>query len=212
MGSEAFLSKSDLRDQVGDFMADDYEVRDLDRSIALCEADIRRDLRILQQEVTVDIPLLGETLTVPGRFLSARVLSFPGNDPIDYLTPDALRREQVKRETGRPRSYTLEGREDGLPFFRFAPAPDSTDYVLNLVYVADSALINDDDCNDILAKWPDIYFYGTIYHMMAFARNVERMPDVRSIYKTAIADTGLMDVRDKIDGSPLSPRPSQAPA
>ncbi len=212
MGSEAFASKSDLRDQVQDFMADEYAVRDLDRAIALCEADIRRDLRVLQQEVTVDLPLTAETLTVPSRFLSARRLYIPGDRPMEYLSPEQLILRQINREPGRPRNYTVEGREDGLPFFRFAARPDSEDYILRLTYMADSSLFNDDDCNAILERWPDIYFYGTIYHMMAFARNIERMPDVGRIYKTAIRDTTVKDVRDKTDGSSLAPRPAQAPA
>lgn len=207
----AIQTKADLRDQVTDFMADQFEARDLNRSIAMCEAGIRRKLRLLDQEVTADIALSEETLTVPSRFLSARRLYIPGQKPMDYLNPDQLIRRQVERSNGRPRNYTLEGREDGLPFFRFAPKPDS-EYTLRLTYLADQALVADDDTNVVLEKFPDIYFYGTIYHMLAFARNTERMPPVKLIYEAAIAEAEIMDIRDKIDGSSLVPRPSQVPA
>lgn len=212
MAGDAITSKADLRDQVQDFMADEYEVRDLDRAIALCEAGIRRKLRVLEMEITTDIPITGETLTVPSRFITARRLYIPGNKPMTYETPDQIIGFQVQRDKGQPRFYSLEGREDALPFFRFAPFPDSEDYILRLTYLADSGLVSDDDCNVVLELWPDVYFYGTIYHMMAFARNVERMPNVKGLYDEAIAEIQHADITDKINGSVLVARPSQVPA
>lgn len=212
MAGDAIANKGDLKDQVKDFMADDFDDAELNRAISFCEAEIRRKLRILDMEVTTQLPILSETLTVPSRFLAARRLHISGSKPMGFITPEECINQQVSKGKGRPVSYTLEGREDGLPFFRFAPIPDTTEHVLNLLFLADMALIDDDDCNQILQKQGDIYFYGTVYHMFAYARNIERMPDVKRIYEEAIANTQSQDIRDKIDGSQLRARASQVPA
>ena len=212
MSGLAISTKADLRDQVQDFMADEFDVRELDRAIAFCEAGIRRRLRVLDMEVTVDLPITGETLTVPSRFLSARRLYIPGNKPLVYYSVDEIINHQIQRVRGRPSGYTLEGREDALPFFRFAPTPDSTDYVLRLTYLADMKLISDTDCNDLLERSPDIYFYGTAYHMIPYVRNAERFNDIGGLYQKAMLDEQNADNTDKIDGSVLIARPSQVPA
>lgn len=206
-----FVNKGDLKDNLVSWAAEgDFDSLDLDRSIGLCEADLRRKLRILDTQKIIDLELSGETLRAPARFLAAQRLYIPGNKPMEYRSPDALIDHQLCHAGGTPSSYTLEGSEDELPIFRFSPAPDAT-YSVRLSYTADLGLIDDDDCNQVLAYHGDLYFYGALAHLAMFLRNEDRLPAVIDYYRAAVADLQLSDIRDKVDGSRLVPRPNQVP-
>lgn len=202
-----YANKSALRAAVTSWMADGSLDSDtIDRAIALVESDMRRRLRVFQMEITQDLTISGETLVVPGRFLGARRLYIPGHRPMGYLSPELLVHHQFDRpEASAPTKFTLEGREDALPLFRFSPIPDTT-YTLRLTFLADPALIDNDDCNAILDNWPDAYHYGALVHLGDHVRNKERLPDWQARYDAIMRDIMDADIKDKVDGSTITPR------
>lgn len=201
-----FANKAALRASLLSWMSDgDIPQDTLDRAIALTEAQMRRRLRIFHMEVTVDLTLSEETVTVPSRFLSATRLYIPGNLPMEYLTPELLIKHQVENPSaGIPSRYTLEGREDELPFFRVSPLPD-TSYTLRLTYMADPALLGEDDCNAILDQYPDAYHYGSLTHLGDYVRNKQRLPEWRQVFEQTLEEIYQIDLKDKVDGSTLRP-------
>ena len=202
-----FANKSALKASVISWLADGSIADEtIDRAIALVEADLRRRLRLFQQEVSTELPLTKETITVPSRYLAARVMAIPGRRPMEYLTPEGLLNHQVDNPgTGEPTAFTLEGREDQLPIFRFSRAPNAS-YTVRLLYIADPALQSDEDTNAILEDAPDCYHYGVLTHLGGFVRNKERLPEWGKAYDSIVESLIDADLRDKVDGSALRPR------
>jgi hypothetical protein len=203
-----FANRSALKAGLITWMADgNLDADTLDRSIALAEAEMRRRLRVFDMEITQDLTIAGETLVVPSRFLAVRRAYIPGYQALDYLTPEALVEKLAdhRGHTERPEAFTLEGREDLLPVMRFAPVPDQT-YTLRLTFLADPALLGDDDSNAILDNYADAYLYGALSHLGDFVRNKERLPEWQDRFAAILTDIGRADLRDKIDGSTLVPR------
>ncbi|MEZ5935823.1 MAG: hypothetical protein R3F54_28720 [Alphaproteobacteria bacterium] len=203
-----FANLSALKAGLTSWMADgSLDADTLDRAVALTEAEMRRRLRIFKMEVTEDLTISGETLVVPSRFLAVKRAYIPGYEALDVLDGEALVRKLADNRgtSGRPDAFALEGREDQLPILRFAPIPDQT-YTLRLTYLADPALLDDDDCNVILDEYPDAYFYGCLSHLGDHARNKERLPDWQAKFDAAMAGILQADLDDKIAGSTLVPR------
>ncbi|NJO38335.1 MAG: hypothetical protein HC871_12930 [Rhizobiales bacterium] len=202
-----YANKSALKAALISWMADgNLDADTLDRSVALAESDMRRRLRVFSMEVTQDLVISGETMVAPSRFLSVRRAYIPGYQALDYLTPEALvEKLALLPASDRPTAFTLEGREDLLPVLRFAPIPDQS-YTLRLTYLADPALLDDEDCNAILDNFPDAYHYGCLSHLGDHARNKERLPEWQSRFDAILADIIGADLRDKVDGSTLVPR------
>ena len=91
--------------------------------------------------------------------------------------------------------------------FRLAPIPDAS-YSAVLLYSADPALLADEDSNEILLKWPDIYVYGALVHAAPYLNSPERVSEFGTFYQRAIDGTVAADRRDRWSGSTFSVTPA----
>ena len=201
-------NKSELKAVVRDFIADEtFDDKVLDTLIALTDAELRRELRILPMEKSQAFTLTSDRLVVPARFLSVKLLYLEVHGrkrPLRPSTLDQLVDEYGCRDLAPPVVYALEGVEDQLPVLVFGPTPDAS-YTGRLVFMANPALLDDADFNDILLDQPDLYVYGTLTHAEAYIKNAERTAVWGALYGRALESAKASDTRDRVSGGVLTP-------
>ena len=158
-----YLGRDDLTDRIPVF-------------IALAEKRMNRELRlrVMERRAQTDVPAGQRAVTLPWRrepgnwdvFLEMRDLTWQDRDGgtvnLCYVPPDAYGQ---RREPGRPRGYTIIGREAFL-----LPAPDR-DGTLLLTYYAEIAPLGEKQPdNDVLLTAPDLYLYGALVESGPFTR------------------------------------------
>lgn len=163
----------------------------------LCEAEIRRKVRVRQMETTdTSFSQSTQSTSLPSRFIAMRSVSLDetGNRNLDYLTPQRLRSSRVWDETGNPKAYTIEG--DNLVVAPF------TACTLHLVYYAMfAALSGDSDTNWLLANAYDVYLYGNLKHAAIWALDPQAASGYDAMFKEAIASVNREHRWARISGS-----------
>lgn len=164
-----WLHRSDLTTQIPDF-------------IALCEADIRRDLRVREMEASTSVALASTELAIPDGFLETRRVMVD-DIVVDYLLP--IQFNAIKDQT--TYNYTVLGTNF---VFQSASGDVQIDY-----YKAFAALSASGDTNWLLTNHPDVYLFGTLawactytqddpmQHRMAYTAAITR---VRSTQRNSL--------------------------
>lgn len=131
-----YLHRSDLTTVIPDF-------------IALCEANIRRDLRVRAMEQTATGTLSANTLAIPTGFLEVRRILLNSIEQ-DYCTPMYFQR--VSDDT--TAQYTIVGTNF---VFQSSTASYSIDY-----YKQFDVFSGASDTNWLLTNHPDVYLFGSL--------------------------------------------------
>lgn len=139
-----YLHRNDLTTVIPDF-------------IALCEANIRRDLRVRAMEQTATGTLTTSTLAIPTGFLEARRVLLNGIEQ-DVCTP--MHFTQVSDDI--TAQYTIVGTNF---VFQSSTATYSIDY-----YKAFDSFSNDSDTNWLLTNHPDVYLFGSLSEAALYAQ------------------------------------------
>lgn len=198
---------SELKAAVKDFLGEEsFDDGVLNTLVALADADLRRQLRILPMEKAAALTLDAETVVVPSRFMSVRRFTIDHGGTRSRLTPlpTETMAEFADLTGGRPAYFAIEGREDAAQVFRLYPIPDQA-YSASLLFDADPALLEDGDFNDLLLTQPDLYLYGALVHAEAYVKNPERSAIWGALYGQALAGAKTADLRDRFAGGPLAP-------
>lgn len=157
-----FLNRSDLSDQVPNFMA-------------LCEEEFNRRFRNPEMEevTTLTVTSGDETTTLPDDFLQAKELHFISDSQIYRL--EELKYSELRAKwdyqgtTGKPQDYAIVGDQLYL-----GPVPDAT-YTLNLTYWQTiTPLSLDNESNWISLNHPSAYLMGILYWAEFYGWNDER--------------------------------------
>lgn len=164
----------------------------LDTGITLFEAFARRELQA--EDMLVEAELITESgfsdVQVPTDFRSVDTLRMSDSPQALAL----LNRDNLTRLWGtvadRPRNYALgpTNPNTGKKTLRLGPTPDA-EYTLLLLYNAKLvglSTTNGQDSNWLLAYAPDLYFYGTLYHLLNFTRDADGKALVTPDYNTSI--------------------------
>ena len=198
---------SELKAALKGFMAEEsFDDGVLGMFVALADADLRRELRLLPMERTATVTISEETEPVPDRFLSVRRFTIDHGGQRHKLTsqPAEIMADYADLTARMPSFYTIEGNEGALPVFRFYPLPDQV-YTAKLLFDADPALLDDDDFNDLLLQQPDLYLYGALLHAEAYVKNPERSVVWGTLYGRALSAAKSSDLRDRYAGGTLAP-------
>ena len=131
-----YLHRTDLTTVIPDF-------------VVLCEANIRRDLRVRAMEQTATGTLVARTLAIPAGFLEVRRVVL-GTREQEYVTPTEF--YEVKNAVSG--HYTVLGTN-----FEFQSS--SADYSIDY-YKEFDALSASGDTNWLLTNHPDVYLFGTL--------------------------------------------------
>lgn len=136
--------------------------------VQLTEAKLNRELRVTDQETrSATFTIGGEYVSQPTDFL--QVKSFYVNNPkrnLVYYADDLL--TAVHGSTnGTPENYSIQAGS-----FRFGPYPTTSGTVVaTLVYAAKIPSLTSTSVNWVLASHPDVYLYGVVAEMYAFAKD-----------------------------------------
>ncbi len=166
--------------------------------VRLCEANIRRDVRVRAMDTAADITITNGTATMPTGFIEARRLILDNTTAwnLDYVTPEVLYSTHVYIESGVAIAYTIEG--DSLVF---RPAQSETAKMLYLK--AFDALSADSDTNWLLTYAYDVYLYGTLLHSAPYIKEDPRVQTWAAMYQQAVAKVNKQDNLSRFSGSPL---------
>ena len=164
----------------------------------LVTSDINADLRMTIQESTTTITEAA-SMSLPSDFLSV-VDVYRDVDPRTPLRPttaQAINRTHIT--SGTPSEYAIV---DGAMLLN--PSPNGSETV-NLRYIAKlTDLSADDDTNDVLTKYPQIYVYGVLYHHGILIGDT-RSGLWQAAYDGARRQAKQSDARDRFSGAPLTP-------
>ena len=153
-----WLHRSDLTTLIPDF-------------VSLCEADIRRDLRVREMEQSATGALSGSTLAIPTGFLEMRRVMLADRVQT-YLTPA----EFNSVRTSSTDSYTILGTNF---VFQAASGSYQIDY-----YKAFDSFSADGDTNWLLTNHPDAYLFGSLAWACTYTQD-DPLPH-RAAYQAAI--------------------------
>ena len=136
--------------------------------VRMCEAEIRRRLRIQQMEVTdTAFSQSAQSTALPTGWIQMRAVATNQTNKreMDYLPPVRFRSSAVLDGSGDPYAYTIEGQN-------LVVAPWSSTVTLSLVYLKMfDALSGEADTNWALANAYDLYLYGSLKHAAIWAQD-----------------------------------------
>jgi hypothetical protein len=186
----SYLARTDLTDQIPDF-------------IRLAERRMRREVRIRQMLVSVDLTAVSgnNKVTLPTDFLEARDFVLVGNPtrPLNYLSPSALSRNAISSTSGRPIEYTILAEQ-----FQLSPVPDFA-YTLSLLYFAAPDFLSDsNDSNGFLVNVPDMLLYASLLEAEPYLMNDARLSTWVSMYERASISVEKSNETGQYSGVPLA--------
>lgn len=154
----ALATYSDLKTAVADWLhRSDLTTKIVD-FIALCEANIRRDVRCRAMEASATGSLAAVTLAFPTRMAEVRRVMLDGYQ-LEYVHPESF---HAVADTD-TRQYTTEGET-----FVFQKATGNYEIEYWQWFAPFSG---NSDTNWLLTNYPAIYLYGTLAEAASFLRD-----------------------------------------
>ena len=160
----AWLNRSDLTSVIPDF-------------IALCEGDLRVDLRVIAMEQYTTGTLTGETLAHPTRYMEARALTV-GDTLYEYVPPE--RYMQYTASSG-AKIFTSIGTN-----LYILNGTSGASYKL-VYYQGFAAFSGASDTNWVLTNAPDVYLAGASRYGAEYLKDFELAQRFAVRYAGAVA-------------------------
>ncbi len=164
--------------------------------VALAEAEIRRDVRVIAQETTVTGSLSSGRFAVPADFLDSRQLLI-GGKVYAFVPPETYQIEQEMQTTAR--YFTRIGG------YFYVVHGDAEAYSL-LYFAAFPALSADADTNWVLTNAQDVYLFGALKHAAVWAKDAAAAQGYEGLYQAAVAKLNGADKASRFAGT-LTVRP-----
>lgn len=159
-------------------------------------------LRVLPMEKTVTLTFASGSASLPTDFLDKRAVYWEAEQTISLsYEPPSVFYPMSSLRTGAsvPSSYTIEGNT-----IKISPAL-SGDAKL-LYYAKAAALSTDPSTNDILAKWPGVYLFGTQIELYRELRDDAEMAKALKMYADAVTAANNQTIAARTYGGPLKRR------
>lgn len=176
-----WLSRSDLSALIPDF-------------IALAEADIRTDLRLLPTVTTLATVPGQDYIDLPADWLEFVYLKFDG-EPLEFTPPDILRSENM--HSGPWRKYSIEGRRLLLSH------EASTVENIDVSYHARLASLATTPTNWLLTNHPNVYLWRSLYYGLIYLQDDARAEGFAQRYTAEIDKLPRSEAKGRSSGSPL---------
>ena len=177
----AWLSRSDLTAIIPDF-------------IALAEADIRTDLRLLPTVTTLATVPGQDYIDLPADWLEFVYLKYAG-EPLEYSPPDILRTENM--HSGQWKKYSIEGRRLLLSH------PSDTVETIDVSYHARLASLATTPTNYLLTDQPNVYLWRSLYYALIYLQDDARAQGMATLYTAEIDKLPRSEAKGRSSGSPL---------
>lgn len=185
-----FLARSDLTDQIPDF-------------ISLCEARMSREIDTRSQESSTTFSTVAgtESYALPTDLREIRVVKL-NNSPLkvlSFLTPDNLYKSHSNTGTSTPVSYSIIGSNIHL-----RPVPDSVITVEIIFGGSISALSDSNTSNTVLSRHPDAYLYGSLTAAHTFLMDETRATQYDALFTRSLTEIKKDTDQARFGGGALS--------
>ncbi len=194
----AFADRAALRASLKTWLSDPAVNDDVvNTAIALCEADISADAKLLQGEATAALTINSGSVAVPSGFRGVTGLYIADHLPMELVTLERLLEVLAVDTTGTPCYFALAGNgATALPVIMVAPTPDQT-YSATLIYQKSWELTSDTAFNYLLWNHPGVYLYGALCHLRYKLQEPERLPVCEAKFAQALAAAKRDDVSQR---------------
>lgn len=196
----AISNYSELVVEIRDLMDDtDYSQQAIDRALRKAEAEFNRTLRTPDMERRVVLSITNELTPLPNDFLELRYIFSEGapDSPLKSMSPAGML-STYRGVNGTPEAYTIEGGQ-----LRVGPVGTAT---LEMVYYRPvSALSDAQVSNWLLAKHPDLYVAGVMYHLARRERDADGMAQAAQEVATLTENIRQASHRNRWGAAPLIP-------
>jgi len=176
--------------------------------VSLCEAEIRRKLRIRQMETSTTTTQSAQSTALPTGFIQLRSVTLDEENKrdLDYMPPNRLRSSGLLDSSGgSPQAYTIEG--DNI-----VVAPYSSSVTLYMVYLAMfDALSDDTDTNWALTNAYDLYLYGSLKHAAIWAQDDNAVMQYATIFNQVIEELNREHRWARVTGDKLARTGGRSP-
>lgn len=171
-----------------------------DSLLRVAEANIKRKVRVREQEKRITLNMTAEATDLPNDFIRLRsftLVAQADERSIDYYPPEAFRKSPVyinrsSFSSGLPQGFTIEGTQ-----ILVAPAPTADVPVeATLVYVAFyDSLAAGSDTNWLLQQAYDVYLYSTLEAAAIYGEDLEMGAVYRDKFMMAADDLNKSENR-----------------
>lgn len=168
--------------------------------IALAEAKIQTDCKLLEAETTATVTMTAGVGALPAGFVAARSVYWVGspNREIGYVTPDKYDSLRASN-TGDGFYYTIRGSS-----ILTTPMGDGS---IVITYTARfTALSDSNTANTVLTNFPDAYLYGSLMHACIHTADDPAVQKYGTLFNAAIARINQNDEDRRYAGSTLQVR------
>lgn len=166
----------------------------------LAQRGVNRDMRLLEMEGETTLTPVDGVMALPSDFGSAVSViadSSGSQFPLGAVAPQA---GYNSFSPSIPQYYTISDGE-----LRLHPIPDGN-YTVILRYVRSLPMFAvDNDTNDIIARYPDLYIYAALAHAAVWAKDTESAQTYDAAYTSARENARKDDMRRRA-GTPIHPR------
>lgn len=196
----AISSYSELLVEIRDLMDDsDYSQAAFDRALRKAEAEFNRTLRTPEMETRAILTVTGELTALPADFLELRFI-FQEASPdrvLKSMSPAGMLSTYYGR-SGCPEAYTIEGNT-----LRVGPVGNAT---LEIVYYQPLPALSDAQVSNwLLAKHPDLYVAGVMYHLARRERDSDGMAQAAQEVSALTEAIKQQAQRNRWGAAPLTP-------
>ena len=199
----AVSTYAELQQAVSDWLNRGDVEQSVPTFIALCEAELRRNLRHINQETRAHLSIGWQYVDLPNDWLETKQITIPGaagTHKLDLVSLDDLAAliEEQGGEAGEPRYYAYNAGQ-----IEIAPVPSGT-YAGTIQYIAEVPALSDSNTtNWLLTRYPDLYLYGSLKQSAPFLGEDARIATWQSLYQAALDGANLEGKRARYSGTGL---------
>jgi len=178
------MSYSKLKQDVTDWSHRTDLATQMDTFAQLTEAVLNKDLRVMEQEVNIDMTFTDAFTDLPSDFLQTRdfYIDIQGRRvSLEQLSPQDLN-HRYSKTTGSPRGYSIHGGQ-----IEVRPAPSLTSPATGKwsYYQRIPSLVSN-STNDILDNYPLLYLSGMLVQVNNFLQDNEELVKWSSIFNEQV--------------------------
>jgi len=196
----SIASYSDLITEIRDLMDDaDYRQDAIDRALRKAEAEFNRTLRTPEMETRAILNVTGELTQLPSDFLELRYIFQEGSPdtPLKSMSPAGML-AIYSGIAGKPEAYSIEGN-----YLRVGPVGNAT---LEMLYYQPIPSLSDAQVSNwLLAKHPDLYVAGAMFHLARRERDSDGMAQAAQEVAALTAAIQQAAARNRWGAAPLTP-------
>lgn len=198
----AIASYSDLQTAIANFLARSDLTAQIPDFIQLAEARINRELETREQEKRSQATLTAgdEYIALPTDLREVRevkLLTSPLTI-LDYMSPSGLDNEYSSNGLGKPKGYSIVGKE-----MKLRPIPDSA-YTAEIMYIGSVDTLSAVSTPILFLRSPDVYLYGALTEAYIYLLDEARAAQYDEKFTRAINEVRMDEERSHYGTGPLT--------